>query len=57
MGGPPRPSERRSWEDLRGHPSVAKALEAGSLRLHGWVYDFERGDVYACDEGGNFSKL
>ena len=44
-------------EHLRGHPSVAKALEAGSLRLHGWVYDFERGDVYACDEGGNFSKL
>lgn len=44
-------------DHLRGHPSVAKGLEAGTLRLHGWVYDFERGDVYACDENGNFSKV
>ena len=44
-------------EHLKGHPAVAEALEAGTLRLHGWVYDFERGDVYACDENGNFSKV
>jgi carbonic anhydrase len=44
-------------DHLRGHPSVAKALNSGAVRLHGWVYDFERGDIYTCDESGTFSKL
>jgi carbonic anhydrase len=35
-------------EHLRSHPPVRAALDAGSLRLHGWVYHFETGrvDVY-----------
>ncbi len=42
---------------LRAQPCVATGLEAGSLRLDGWVYDFERGDDHACDDGGIFSSL
>jgi carbonic anhydrase len=34
-------------ENLRTHPSVAAALSRGSLRLHGWVYKFETGEVFA----------
>lgn len=30
-------------EHLRTHPAVAAALGRGELRLHGWVYAFERG--------------
>lgn len=41
----------------RGHPGVAKELEAAMLRLQGWVYDFEGGEVDACDENENFSKI
>jgi carbonic anhydrase len=35
-------------EHLKTHPSVKAALEARTLRLHGWVYHFEQGrvDVY-----------
>lgn len=44
-------------DHLRGHPSVARAIERGALQLHGWVYDFERGDVYACDEDSCFAPL
>jgi carbonic anhydrase len=36
-------------EHLRTHPAVAGALAARALRLHGWVYHFETGDVRAFD--------
>jgi carbonic anhydrase len=36
-------------EHLRGHPPVRAALDAGALRLHGWVYDFETGYVSTYD--------
>lgn len=36
-------------ENLRTHPSVAVALSRGDLKLHGWVYQFETGDVFAFD--------
>ncbi len=36
--------------NLRTHPSVAKALAAGSLTLHGWVYDIASGQVQAYDD-------
>ncbi|MCO4747304.1 MAG: carbonic anhydrase [Proteobacteria bacterium] len=39
-------------ENLRGHPCVAAALEAGSLELVGWVYDIASGGVDAVDSGG-----
>ncbi|NTV09379.1 MAG: carbonic anhydrase [Zoogloea sp.] len=35
--------------NLKTHPSVALALEQGSLNLHGWVYDIESGTVNALD--------
>jgi carbonic anhydrase len=35
-------------QHLKTHPAVANALAARALRLHGWVYHFEKGlvDVY-----------
>jgi carbonic anhydrase len=35
--------------NIKTHPSVALALEQGSLRLHGWVYDIETGSIDALD--------
>jgi carbonic anhydrase len=36
-------------EHLRTHPSVAAALGRNALTLHGWVYKFETGEVFAYD--------
>lgn len=36
-------------EQLRTHPVVARAEAAGRLRLHGWVYRIEAGEVFAHD--------
>jgi carbonic anhydrase len=33
--------------NLRTHPSVATALAAGRLRIHGWVYKIETGEIFA----------
>lgn len=45
-------------ENLRTHPSVASRLARGDLKLHGWVYNFERGEVFAYDpEFGQFLAL
>jgi carbonic anhydrase len=35
---------------LRTHPAVAVRLETDKVRLHGWVYDIERGEISAYDE-------
>jgi carbonic anhydrase len=35
---------------LRTHPTVAARLAAGTVRLHGWVYDIRTGLVTAYDE-------
>ncbi|MFQ5562021.1 MAG: carbonic anhydrase [Parvularculaceae bacterium] len=35
---------------LRTHPFVAARLAAGKIRIHGWVYNIETGDVEAFDE-------
>src|SRR5260370_33717793 len=35
--------------NLRTHPSIALALTQGKLRLHGWVYDIETGQIDALD--------
>jgi len=40
-------------ENLRTHPSVAERLEAGTISLHAWVYQFETGDVLAYDPQAN----
>ncbi len=36
-------------ENLRTHPSVAEALDAKALEIHGWVYAFESGVVTTYD--------
>jgi carbonic anhydrase len=36
-------------ENLRTHPSVAAGLARGDLKLHGWVYKLETGQVFAYD--------
>ena len=33
-------------ESLKTHPSVAAAVGRGDLKLHGWVYKFETGEVF-----------
>lgn len=34
-------------ENLRTHPAVAASLARQSLKIHGWVYKFETGSVFA----------
>jgi carbonic anhydrase len=36
-------------DHLRTYRAVADALQEGRLRLHGWVYHFENGEVQAYD--------
>lgn len=40
-------------ENLSTHPVVAAGLSSGKLRLHGWVYKIETGQVFAYDAGQN----
>jgi carbonic anhydrase len=45
-------------ENLRTHPAVAAGLSRGELKLHGWVYKIETGQVFAYDpERGEFAAL
>ena len=45
-------------DNLRSHPSVSKAVANGMLRLHGWVYKIETGEVFAYDpDRGQFASL
>ena len=34
-------------QNLKTHPTVAAAVDSGQLKLHGWVYTFETGEVSA----------
>ena len=44
--------------NLRTHPSVAAALAKGKLRLHGWFFEIESGQVLAyCGERGRFVPI
>lgn len=40
-------------ENLRTHPSVAAAVSRGDLKLHGWVYKFESGEVFSFQPDEN----
>lgn len=40
-------------QHLRTHPAVAAKLATGKVRLHGWVYDIEKGEI-RCSDGGAF---
>ncbi len=45
-------------EHLKTHPAVRDALAARTLRLHGWVYHFEKGKVDVYDPlSGRFVPL
>jgi carbonic anhydrase len=45
-------------ENLRTHPSVAAGLARGTLKLHGWVYKIETGQVFSYDpRQGQFVAL
>jgi carbonic anhydrase len=45
-------------EGLRTHPSVAAAVGRNELKLHGWVYKFETGEVFAFHpDKGQFLPL
>ena len=44
--------------NLRTHPSVALALSQKKLRLHGWMFDIESGEIDALDhQSGGFVDL
>lgn len=36
-------------ENLRTHPAVAVALSKGDLKLHGWMYKIQTGEVFNYD--------
>ena len=45
-------------ENLRQHPSVAKAVANGTLHLHAWVYKIETGEVFAYDPArGQYASI
>jgi carbonic anhydrase len=45
-------------ENLRTHPSVAVGLANGSLKLHGWVYKMETGQIFTYDpQSGQYVPL
>jgi carbonic anhydrase len=45
-------------ENLRTHPSIAVGLSRGNVKLHGWVYKIETGQVYTFDpDSSQFKPL
>jgi carbonic anhydrase len=45
-------------ENLRTHPTIASGLARNQVKLHGWVYKFETGEVFEYDpEEGQFVSL
>jgi carbonic anhydrase len=45
-------------ENLRTHPCVAAAMMRGDLKIHGWVYKFETGQVFTFEpEHGQFLPI
>ena len=45
-------------ENLKTHPSVAARLARGKIKLHGWVYKIETGEVFAFDPApGQFVRM
>ena len=45
-------------ENLARHPSVARRLEAETVKTHGWVYDIKSGHVYIYDDAkGDFVPI
>ncbi|RUR06514.1 carbonic anhydrase [Legionella sp. km772] len=40
-------------EHLKTHPAVAKRLAEGKLKIHGWYYEFEKGEIYIYNSKKN----
>lgn len=40
-------------EHLRTYPCIQEKIKSGQIRLHGWVYEIENGDVVEHDEADN----
>lgn len=45
------------FENIATHPSVAAAIGRGELKLHGWVYQFETGQVSAYNPNDDVFQL
>ena len=45
------------FENIATHPSVAAAISRGELKLHGWVYQFETGQVSAYNPNDDVFQL
>ncbi|MEV8020124.1 carbonic anhydrase [Streptomyces sp. NPDC086554] len=52
-----RENVRAQLSNLATHPSVARALAARKLTLHGWVYDIPTGTVEELDATGRTPTL
>ncbi|TGB15649.1 carbonic anhydrase [Streptomyces sp. MZ04] len=52
-----RENVRAQLANLATHPSVARALAAQTLTLHGWVYDIPTGTVEELDATGRTATL
>lgn len=49
---------RAQLANLHALPFVQQAVEAGELELHGWVYEFETGDIrQLCEDSGCFESI
>lgn len=46
-----------SLANLMGFPFVREAVEAGKLKLNGWYFDFEQGELFERQEDGSFKPL
>lgn len=45
-------------EHLRTHPTVMARIQRKQIKLHGWIYKIETGDVFMYEpESGQFNKL
>jgi carbonic anhydrase len=45
-------------QNLHAHPAVAEGVKAGTLKVHGWMYDIGSGAIVSFDpEAGVFSAL
>lgn len=42
---------------LTTHPAVAKRIDDGSLRLHGWWFELTTANVYELDNNGEFQLI
>lgn len=46
-----------SLANLRSFPWVGQAVAAGTLQLHGWWFDIDKGELWGTDGSGPFQRL